>query len=62
MADTKTSALTASGGLADGDLMMFVDVSDTTMAASGTNKKVPLSDVRNQLLGTFYVFAANNFR
>ncbi len=42
MADTKISALTALTGanLAVGDLITLVDVSDTTMAASGTNKSI----------------------
>lgn len=42
MADTKSSALTELTGanLATGDLAMVVDVSDATMAASGTNKKI----------------------
>lgn len=47
MADTKLSALTAlaGSGFATGDLFELVDVSDTTMAASGTNKKAALSDL-----------------
>lgn len=42
MADTKISALTALTGanLADADLLPIVDVSDTTMAASGTDKSM----------------------
>lgn len=42
MADAKTSALAALlvGSVAEGDLFMGVDVSDTSMAASGTNKKI----------------------
>lgn len=42
MTDTKISALTALTGadLAAGDLDVVVDVSDTTMAASGTDKKI----------------------
>jgi hypothetical protein len=46
MADTKISALTAqtATGSAVGDLVVAVDISDTTMAASGTNKKVTLAD------------------
>lgn len=41
MPDTKTSAYTAitADDIADGDLVDWVDVSDTTMAASGTNKR-----------------------
>lgn len=46
MADTKSSALTALTGanLAATDLLMAVDVSDTTMAASGTNKKMTAAE------------------
>ena len=40
MADTKISALTALSAPASGDLIPIVDVSDTTMAASGTTKSV----------------------
>ena len=50
MADTKISNLTAlspGSALATGDLCEFVDVSDTTMASSGTNKKVTMSDLAN---------------
>jgi|JI9StandDraft_2_1071091.scaffolds.fasta_scaffold00829_9 NADPH-dependent glutamate synthase beta subunit-like oxidoreductase len=41
MPDTKTSALAAitADDIVDGDLLDWVDVSDTTMAASGTNKR-----------------------
>lgn len=46
MADTKTTGLTAlSTKPADGDYYMVVDVSDTTMFASGTNKKLAASRV-----------------
>lgn len=47
MADTKLSALTAQtgAGAATGDLVETVDISDTTMAASGTNKKMTLAEL-----------------
>lgn len=46
MADLKTSQLTALAATpAATDLLMVVDVSDTTMAASGTNKKLAASYV-----------------
>lgn len=47
MANTKISALTAIDGasLATGDLLVAVDVSDTSMASSGTTKKTTVSDV-----------------
>jgi len=40
MADTKISALTALAALAATDELVAVDKSDTTMGASGTNKRV----------------------
>lgn len=40
MADTKISALGSLTGVASGDLLPIVDVSDTTQAASGSTKKV----------------------
>jgi hypothetical protein len=42
MADAKTSALAALAGaaLAGSDLFMVVDISDVTMAATGTNKRI----------------------
>ena len=44
MADSKISALTNhAANPADTDLFVIVDVSDTTMAASGTNKKLAAS-------------------
>ena len=47
MADTKISDLTAIAGasLASTDLAVVVDVSDTTMAASGTDKKTTVADL-----------------
>lgn len=49
MADTRISDLTAITGanLATGDLLVAVDVSDTTMAASGTDKKITADEFRN---------------
>lgn len=48
MADQKTSDLSALTGtsVAAGDLFPVVDVSDTTMAASGTNKKLTSAELR----------------
>ena len=45
MADTKTTALTVLTLLAAGDLVMVVDVDDTTMSANGTNKKITKADL-----------------
>jgi hypothetical protein len=45
MPDTKISGLAALTTLADGDLAVAVDVSDTSMAASGTDKKVTAANL-----------------
>lgn len=45
MADTKTTGLTALTSTATGDLLNIVDVSDTTMAAAGTNKKITVDNL-----------------
>lgn len=45
MSDTKTSALASLTAPALNDLLMAVDVSDTSMAASGTNKYLAPSDL-----------------
>lgn len=49
MANTKTSDLVelTYDELSDSDYLMVVDVSDTTMAASGTNKKISIGDIRS---------------
>ena len=45
MSDKKISALTALTTIAAGDLLVTVDVSDTTQAASGTTKKITVGEV-----------------
>lgn len=48
MADTKISALTqltGAGSTADADELVLVDKSDTTMAATGTNKRITVADI-----------------
>lgn len=45
MADTKIVDLAENTSPASDDLLVTVDVSDTTMSAEGTNKKMPLSQV-----------------
>lgn len=47
MADTKISALAAlaAADVSTSDLAVVVDVSDTTMAASGTDKKITVADL-----------------
>jgi len=49
MADTKISGLTALTGAntASGDLLTIVDISDTTMAATGTNKNITLTELQS---------------
>ena len=52
MANTKISALTElSSAYARGDLYQTVDVSDTTMAPTGTNKKTTLGNLLKALPG-----------
>lgn len=45
MADTKISDLTALTTAATGDLLVIVDISDTTMAASGTDKQITAGEL-----------------
>lgn len=52
MADTKISAYTALVGLAKNDLLVAVDVSDTTMAASGTTKNLTVAELGKGLVST----------
>ncbi len=47
MADTKLSNLTALTAPASGDFMEILDVSDTSMAAAGTNKKITRANLLN---------------
>jgi hypothetical protein len=49
MADTKITSLSGLVGIAVGDYLVIVDVSDTTMAASGTTKKVLISELQTFL-------------
>jgi hypothetical protein len=60
MADTKISALVAlaGGSVATGDLLVTVDVSDTTMAATGTDKRLTVSSLGTALTGLALVDAA----
>lgn len=45
MADLKISALTALTGVASGDVLPIVDISDTTQAASGSTRKVTADEL-----------------
>lgn len=49
MADRKLTQSSELATLADGDLAMVVDVSDTTDGVSGTNKKVTISNLRTEM-------------
>lgn len=49
MPDTKISALSSLSSLASGDLFAVVDVSDGTMAGTGTDKKLSYSDLTTAL-------------
>lgn len=61
MADTKITALAALAATpADGDLLTAVDVSDTTMAASGTNKKLAYSTLRDAINAPAIVVAGSS--
>lgn len=66
MSDAKISELATAGALATGDLLVVVDVSDTTMAASGTDKKLPVGALWggpqsiNAQIGTTYTVAAGD--
>jgi len=51
MADTKISGLSAIVDLATDDEFVLVDKSDTTMAASGTNKKITYDTLRANMQG-----------
>lgn len=58
MADSKISALTAlSAAPASGDLLVMVDVSDTTMAVSGTDKKITYANLTSALTSGATTFA-----
>ena len=49
MANTKISSLTALTTAASGDLLATVDISDTSMASSGTTKKITLSNLATSI-------------
>lgn len=51
MADTKITDLTAiTSGVASTDVTVLVDVSDTTMAASGTDKKITVGNLATAII------------
>lgn len=53
MPDTKISALAALGAApAAGDLLALVDISDTSMAGSGTDKKITWANLVSGMAGT----------
>src|SRR3990167_5463841 len=49
MANTKISDLTASGAIADGDLLAVVDVSDTAQGAAGSTRKITKANLTTDL-------------
>lgn len=57
MADSKLTALTALTGatIATGDVFEVTDISDTTMDASGTSKKISLDELAKGLAALGYV-------
>lgn len=52
MADTKISGYASLTGLARNDLLVVVDVSDTSMAATGTNKQITTANLLVGLVST----------
>ena len=57
----KITALTAlASGHANNDLLDLVDVSDTTMAVTGTNKKTTIADLLANNAGGAFGFTANS--
>lgn len=60
MATRKTSQLTElAAAPANNDLVMVVDVSDTTMSASGTNKKVTITNLASAIVAAGSVTSVN---
>lgn len=49
MADTSIYNLTASGAIADGDLIAVVDVSDTAQSANGSTRKITKANLTTDL-------------
>lgn len=49
MADTKITDLTASGAIADGDLLPIVDISDTAQSANGSTRKITKANLTTDL-------------
>ena len=49
MADTSVYNLTASGAIADGDLLPIVDISDTTQSANGSTRKITKANLTTDL-------------
>lgn len=49
MSDIKITGLTASGAIADGDLLPIVDVSDTTQSAEGSTRKITKANLTTDL-------------
>lgn len=59
MADTKITGYAALGAApASGDLVEIVDVSDTSMSGTGTNKKITTANLAGYMYGTAGTFTA----
>jgi hypothetical protein len=60
MADTKISALSAKTTPGSGDLLVLVDVSDTTMATSGTDKQLTAGNLATYVASTLAASATTD--
>src|SRR3990167_3502765 len=49
MSDTSIYNLTASGAIADGDLIPVVDISDTAQSANGSTRKITKANLTDDL-------------
>lgn len=61
MADTKISALATQTGVnvdPTADILVTVDVSDTSMGSGGTDKKITINDLSGSQMGVDLLLAA----
>lgn len=52
------SALSALTGIAEGDLLTIVDISDSTMSANGTNKKLTIAELLSYIFSRTLIDAS----